>query len=114
MLFLSFERDPVRILIIVVIAATTVSVTCCHAPHTEIRERFPGRLVPGTDDDKVGSLMTRDDKAILLMIDVYYFESTLKTNRFDCNWGIRQKRYKSKNSIIRTSKETRVDHDDED
>jgi hypothetical protein len=50
----------------------------------------------------------------LMMIDVYYFESTLKTNRFDCNWGIRQKRYKSKNSIIITSKETRVDHDDED
>ena len=28
------------------------------------------------------------------MIDLYYFESTLKTNRFDCNWGMRQKRYK--------------------
>jgi hypothetical protein len=54
------------------------------------------------------------DAPSLMMIDVYYFESTLKTNRFDCNWGIRQKRYKSKNSIIITSKETRVDHDDED
>ena len=37
-----------------------------------------------------------------------------QTNRFHCNWGTRQKRYKNKNIIIITSKESRVDHYDDD
>ena len=49
-----------------------------------------------------------------LMIDFYCFENTHKTNRFDCDWGTRQKRYKNKNIIIITSKKSRVDHDDDD
>ena len=49
----------------------------------------------------------------VMMIDFYCFENTHKTNRFDCDWGTKQKRYKNKNIIIITSKESRVDHDDD-
>ena len=52
--------------------------------------------------------------SILLMIDFYCFENTHKTNWFDSDWGTRQKWYKNKNIIIITSKESRVDHDDDD
>ena len=48
------------------------------------------------------------------MIDFYCFENMDKTNRFDSDWGTRQKRYKNKNIMIITSKESRVDHDDDD
>ena len=48
------------------------------------------------------------------MIDFYCFENTDKTNHFDSDWGTRQKRYKNKNIIIITSKESRVDHHNDD
>ena len=41
-----------------------------------------------------------------MMIDFYCFENTDKTNGFDSDWGTRQKRYKNKNIIITTSKES--------
>ena len=49
-----------------------------------------------------------------MVIDFYCFENTHKTNRFDCDWGTWQKRYKNKNIIIITSKESRVDHYNDD